>query len=233
MKRVLLFLVFASVILSARAQNIQLHYDMGDGRGFFTSTVEMFKPDSWGSTFFFIDMDYNSGGVEGVSLAYLEIARAVSFGDSPIAFHAEYNGGLGQWRTDNASGAFTINGAWLSGFEYTWNASDFSRGFTFQTLYKYIRGKHNAAFQLTGVWYLNFANNKLSFTGFADFWREDMTFNHGTAHEESTKFIFLSEPQLWYNFNKNFALGSEVEISSNFIAKGFDIMPTIGAKVTF
>ncbi len=229
MKKLLLFLTIAGWVFAANAQNVQLHYDMGEGRGFLTSTVEMFKPDKLGSTFFFIDMDYNTGDVEGISLAYWEIARALKLGDSPFAFHGEYNGGFGQWKAGNASGAYTINSAWLTGFEYSWNAADFSKGITLQALYKYIRGKHDASFQLTGVWYLNFANNKLSFTGFADLWREDMVF--GT---DKTKFVFLSEPQLWYNCTKKFSVGGEVELSSNFGGmEGFNVMPTLGAKYTF
>jgi hypothetical protein len=39
----------------AKAQNLQLFYDAG--RGCATSTVEMFRPDDGGSTFFFIDFD--------------------------------------------------------------------------------------------------------------------------------------------------------------------------------
>jgi hypothetical protein len=226
MKKILLFLTIAGWVFVAKAQNVQLHYDMGEGRGFLTSTVEMFKPDKLGSTFFFIDMDYNVGDVEGISLAYWEIARALKLGDSPFAFHGEFNGGFGQYAP---GGSYQIENAWLTGFEYSWNAGDFSKGFTLQALYKYIRGKHDASFQLTGVWYLNFAKNKLSFTGFADFWREDMVF--GT---NETKFVFLSEPQLWYNFSKNFAVGTEVELSSNFGGmEGFNVMPTLGAKVTF
>ena len=63
-----------------RAQNIQLHYDFGrslydkdlKGRPLLTSTVEKFHPDAWGSTYFFVDMDYTS---DGVASAYWEIAR--------------------------------------------------------------------------------------------------------------------------------------------------------------
>lgn len=226
MRKIIPALALLLLVVTSQAQNVQLHYDMGDGRGYFTSTVEMFKPDSWGSTFFFIDMDYNVGDVEGISMAYWEIARAIKLGDSPVAFHGEYNGGFGQYAP---GGAYQINDAWLGGLEYSLNAADFSKGLTLQALYKYIRGKHDAAFQVTAVWYWNFAGNKLSFAGFADLWREDFVFG-----EETTKFVFLAEPQLWYNFNKNFAMGSEVELNTNFAGrKGFNIMPTIGAKVTF
>ena len=213
------------------AQNIQLHYDLGKGRSYFTSTVEMFKPDKFGSTFFFIDMDYNVGEIEGISLAYWEIARTVNLGSSPVAFHAEYNGGLGQWKAGNESGAFSIEDSWLTGLEYSVNAEDFSKGFTIQALFKYIRGKHDASFQLTGVWFLNFAKNKLSFTGYADFWRED--FDFGTPGQpDYTKYVFQAEPQLWYNLNSAFALGGEVEIDYNFLLKGVHLYPTIGIKVT-
>ena len=233
MKRILLLFILFAFVGVVKAQNVQLHYDLGEGRKYFTSTVEMFRPDKLGSTFFFIDMDYNVGDVKGVSLAYWEIARSFNIGKSPFAFHAEYNGGLGQWKDGDASGAFTINSAGLTGIEYIWNAEDFSKGFTLQALYKYIQGKHDAAFQLTGIWYLNFLNNKFSFTGFADFWREDMLFNAGSADEVKTKYVFLTEPQIWYNATGKFSVGSEIEISNNFVANSLKIMPTIAAKYTF
>lgn len=59
--------------LCASGQNIQLHYDFG--RNSLTSTVEMFRPDGGGSTFFFIDLDYSPK----VSGAYFEISRELCF----------------------------------------------------------------------------------------------------------------------------------------------------------
>ena len=63
-----LFVVLLGVAIGLRAQNVQLHYDFGHSiydelstRPKLTSTVEMFKADKWGSTFFFIDMDYGDG----------------------------------------------------------------------------------------------------------------------------------------------------------------------------
>ncbi len=60
-------------------------------RPLLTSTVEKFHPDTWGSTYFFVDMDYTS---EGVASAYWEIAREVKFWKGPFSAHLEYNGGL-------------------------------------------------------------------------------------------------------------------------------------------
>ena len=49
--------VLALCAHEAGAQNVQFHYDMG--RDAATTTVEMFKADNAGSTFFFVDLDYN------------------------------------------------------------------------------------------------------------------------------------------------------------------------------
>lgn len=238
MKKLVLVLFAGLLTLGSFAQNIQTHYDMGKDRGYLTTTVEMFRPDKHGSTFFFIDMNYGDAGVKGVSLAYWEIARAWTIGKSPFAAHLEYNGGFGQYMP---GGAYQINDAYLGGIEYSWNKSDFSRGFTLQALYKNIRGKNDVSFQLTGVWYMNLLKNKVTFSGFADFWKEDNAFKIGTTITgdpifESTKFVFLSEPQLWYNFNKNFAAGGEVELGYNFTGnstKGFHVNPTVAMKYSF
>lgn len=229
MKKLVLAFIASLFAFGAFSQNVQLHYDMGKDRGYLTSTVEMFRPDKTGNTFFFIDFDYGVGDVDGVSLSYFEIARCFKLGKSPFSWHGEYNGGFGQFKATPFNGAYSINNAWLTGVDYSWNASDFSRGFSLKALYKNIAHKHDASFQLTGVWYLNFAKGKMTFSGFADFWKEDNVFATKT-----TEFVFLSEPQLWYNFNKNFAAGGEIELSNNFGGmEGFNVMPTLGAKYTF
>ena len=74
MKKLLTLALLLMAAIGASAQNVQLHYDLGRGlyneldktadsygRPTLTTTVEMFRPDSFGSTFFFIDLDYSSG----------------------------------------------------------------------------------------------------------------------------------------------------------------------------
>ena len=230
MKKLVVFLFAILLALGSFAQNLQTHYDMGKDRGYLTTTVEMFRPDKTGNTFFFIDMDYGSNGVENSpSLAYFEIARCFKIDKSPFSWHVEYNGGLGQGRVSGGTSyGYSISNAWLTGIDYSWNATDFSKGFSLKVLYKNIANTFDSkpnSFQLTGVWYLDFAKGKLRFDGFADLWREKTGF--GTM-------IFLTEPQLWYNFTKKFAAGSEVEISNNFAGhNGFMINPTAAVKYTF
>jgi len=237
MKKLVLVLFVSLLTLGSFAQNIQTHYDMGKDRGYITTTVEMFRPDKTGNTFFFIDMDYGSNGVKNSpSLAYFEIARCFKLGKSPFSWHVEYNGGL--FRPAPAAGS-SISNAWLTGVDYSWNAKDFSKGFSLKALYKNIANTPDSKpnnFQLTAVWYLDFAKGKLRFDGFADFWREGHTVsNDGFVHNfQDKKFIFLTEPQLWYNCSKKFAVGSEIEISSNFSGHdGFMVNPTVALKYTF
>lgn len=197
------------------AQNLQVHYDMGEDRGYVTTTIEMFKPDQWGSTFFFVDMDHDTDAGNSVSFSYMEIARALKFWDSPWAAQIEYNGGT------------FVNNAWLAGAQYTWNSADFSKIFTLQGLYKYIDdGLNEASFQLTGVWTIQMFQGAVTFSGFADYWKEEKT-------SLGTDFVFLSEPQLWYNFGEHFSAGGEVELANNFIFEGFRVSPTLAVKWTF
>ena len=217
--------------MKADGQNIQLHYDMG--RDVLTSTVEMFRPDDGGSTYFFVDMDYNPK----VTGAYFEISRELCFWKESkvdwLSVHFEYNGGL-----DTAAGSF--NNAWLGGLTYSGHSADWSKTWSLSAMYKAIPGTvdtfgkcqmHN--FQITGVWNLDFFYHWLSFNGFFDFWREMRPW-------QGTEFIFISEPQLWVNMNRikgwekvNVSFGTEVELSANFVGKGFHAMPTIAAKWTF
>ena len=56
MKKYIVAIAFAMLALAqgAKAQtNLQTLYDFD--RGHFTTTLEMFKSDNWGNTFFFID----------------------------------------------------------------------------------------------------------------------------------------------------------------------------------
>ena len=214
----LAFLLFVFSVVTVQAQNLQVHYDFGSGRQHVTSTLEMFKPDKWGNTFFFVDMDFNSGAEKHPSLAYMEIARCLKFWDGPLSAHVEYNGGLIHTPTFGTS----INNAYLAGVDYGWNSKDFTKFLNLKLLYKNIQGIDNASFQITGVWNLNYFNNKLTFSGFADFWKENSTY------------IFLSEPQLWYNLSKNLSLGGEIEFGNNFGGvAGFKVNPTLGAKWNF
>ena len=188
-----------------------------------TMTIEQFKADKWGSWFYFVDLDFSRHFVEG---AYTEVSREINIKkESPFAVHVEYDGGLTR--------TYAFQQAALLGAAYNGHSADYSKTWSVQLLYKqYFSNKdiHSyASAQLTGVWGLNFLNNKMRFSGFIDFWRGEKADNgHGLL-------VMLTEPQLWYNFNEHLSVGTEIEISNNFITNFYDGMtlfvnPTIGVK---
>lgn len=240
MKKSLILSALMFVCSFAVAQNIQLHYDFGgliygdqSARPTVTTTVEMFRPDAGGNTYFFVDLDY-SPRVVG---AYWEIARELCFWQNSkmnwLSVHAEYNGGC-----STVAGSF--NNSWLGGLTYSGHSKDFSKTWSLSVMYKCIPGTIDAMgksdihnFQITGVWGIEFANGWCSHYGFFDFWREHRAW-------QNTSYIFLSELQLWVNLNKiqtmakcNLSLGTELKLSNNFIDYGFYAIPTLAAKWAF
>lgn len=224
-------ILMLSGIQRSNAQNIQVLYDTE--RDCVTSTVEMFRPDNWGSTFFFVDMDYTPK-VQG---AYWEIARELCFWKesklSWLSVHLEFDGGL-----NTAAGSF--NNSWLAGLTYSGHSKDFSKTWSISAMYKLIPDTKDTAgkaqehnFQITGVWGIQFAKGWCTFSGFVDFWREMRPW-------QDTEYIWLAEPQFWVNLNRikgweniNLSVGGEVELSHNFVEDGFRAMPALGAKWTF
>ena len=243
MRKLILCGVLTLMGLTMQAQNVQLHYDFGRSiyseqfggpqadnvgrRANVTLTLEQFKADNWGSWFYFVDIDFSSKG------AYAEISREFNLGkQSPFAAHVEYNGGL------NRFGSFQQ--AALVGPAYNGHSEDFSKTWSIQLMYKhyfksYEYTRSYPSFQLTGVWGINFANNKCRFNGFIDFWRGE---NWRVGKERHGMLVILTEPQFWYNVTNHFSVGSEVEISNNFVYnvvddKSFFVNPTLAVKWNF
>lgn len=216
MKKLLLFFVFFFTTLTF-AQNIQLHYDLGKDRNYFTTTIEMFKPDEYGSTFFFVDFDFNRLGNKSISLAYFEIARYITIpGAKGLSGTIQYNDGTAPWGP--------LGHIVLAGLSYP-----IDLGFvTLNTdlLYRKNYLSEGSDFQLTTVWFVPFLEGKLTFNGFIDLWTQKGV--------DGKDFVFLSEPQIWYNFDKHFSVGGEIELSNNFLPlDGFQVMPTVAAKWNF
>lgn len=234
-----LSILFALLVLGStmthtesQAQDIQLHYDFGSAlfpndvpsRPKLTTTVEHFKGDKWGSTFYFVDMDYADGGVKS---AYWELSREIRTWEAPVAVHLEYNGGL--------QNSFSYRDAYLFGASYTYHTSGYDFVLSLIPMYKYIRGNRVPhSFQFTTVWGYTFLRGLLSFNGFFDLWTD-------TDLKDTTPIVILTEPQIWLNLNAingvspdfNLSIGSEIELSYNFVDTRPFVFPTLALKWTF
>ena len=201
MKKMKSLLLMALALLPASktlAQtNAQVFYDFGSDRKFVTLTLEMFKQDKWGNTYFFVDHDFNLDQMTNTDTGkkyehnmsqggtYTEISRALNFWQNTklknLSLHVEYNGGIYK--------DYPINNAWLFGVEYFMHDKSFKNTLTLQALYKTIRKTdQNVPMQLTAVWGCKdiFGLKGLNFSGFADFWWENhvsMLDKHGNVKE--------------------------------------------------
>ncbi len=241
MSKKLILAAFAALAFgfAAKAQtNLQTFYDFGKDRDHFTTTLEGFYNDNWGNTFFFIDYDYNAKNDKKVNQApsgsYMEIARCLNFWQdsqlAPVSLQVEYNGLVG------------YNQNFLFGVDYFLHNADFSNTFNFKLLYKtFSEGiKSDLPLQFTFVWGMQdiFGVQGLRFSGFADIWGEKV-YTFMEKETEERNFVFISEPQIWYNLGRhfgcdNFHIGSEVELSVNFAGyDGFYARPCLGTKWVF
>ena len=233
-KSIILFFLTTLTAVSVNAQNIQLHYDFGrhiysteeKGRQDVTATFENFSADDLGSWYYFVDLDLDKDGVMG---AYSEVSREFTIAkateSSSFAAHVEFDGGMG--RGGSYQSAALFGGAWNG------HNADFSTTYSVQAMYKQFFKQSGgidayASFQLTGVWSTTFANKACTFSGFIDFWRGEGAYHHG-------KLIILTEPQIWWNITPKVSVGSEFEISNNFVYntandKSFFINPTLAVK---
>ena len=258
MKKVVFVAAMLLAIVGAKAQtNIQEMYDFK--RGHFTTTLEMFKSDPWGSTFFFNDIYHPTDQLTPTGY-YTEIARALNFWQNtalaPISLHVEWNGGQ-----------FASN-AWLFGVEYFLHNESYTNTFTFELMYKRISGQKDLnalpavarpfdkvsdiPIQFTFVWGMQnlFGVHGLTFSGFLDVWGENVNWGLTDKLEwDNTKLVILSEPQIWYNIGQHFGcnhlmIGGEVELAYNFAGgwhgggdfaknKGFNVAPCAGIKWAF
>lgn len=234
MRKLLTFAGFCLLSAAAFAQtNLQVFYDFGTDRKNVTATLEGYYGDKWGDTFFFIDYDFNAkkDGTPGSYGSYFEIARGLNFWQNSklknLSAHVELNAGVNFGNLN-----------WLFGANYMVHNADFSNIFTFELMYKTFNGgaSSDCPLQFTFVWGMQdlFGLEGLRFSGFADIWGEN-----GWAEAAGDKFVFISEPQLWYNVGKHFGCdnlhaGTEIELSADFAGThGFKCRPCLGVKWVF
>jgi len=241
MKKIVAFAGFALLSVGAFAQtNLQVFYDFGENRKYTTTTLEMFKSDNWGSTFFFVDYNYTTSDqrkyqdMYGATSTYMEIERALNFWQdskfAALSAHVELQAGY-------LGGTLGSTRNWLLGADYFMHNADFSNTFTVSLLLKLYSKENDCKLplQLSGVWGMNnlFGVEGLKFSGFFDLWG-----NYTDWGTEDSFFSFLSEPQIWYNVGQffdcpNLNVGAEIELSANFCQSGFCTNPCLGVKWEF
>ena len=214
-KQFIFIILFILVFNNIKSQNLQVHYDFIEDENYFTSTLEMFRSNDTGATFWFVDFDYQSETNGAASLGYMEFAKYFNLGNSnKYTLTLQFNDGVAYWGN--------LGQAFLAGPTYNLSLRNFS--LSTELLYMYKK-QSNPNGQLTFVFYLPLLNGKAELTGFADIWTFDK------ENTNSKDIIFMSQPQLWYLLSENLYIGGEARITNNFYpVKGWKFTGTIGIK---
>ncbi|MCF7808668.1 MAG: DUF5020 family protein [Candidatus Marinimicrobia bacterium] len=214
-RRLFIFLMLAMTLMG---QNFQVHYEASAQREYVVTTLEMFKPDAYGSTFWFVDMEYDLPNSKGMSLAYWEIARYFNLPVNNLSLTLQYN--------DGAATFGPLGQVWLAGINYYLNIGGV--GLPVDILYRASTGANSPDFQFTTTWLVPFLDGHLEFAGFLDIWSQD-------SGVDTKDIVVLAEPQLWYTINEQVAVGTEIEMSKNFIfgSDGIQTLPTLAFRWNF
>lgn len=205
MKHTLFFLALLALPAALTAEekslwtNLQLHRDVH--RELFTSTIEIFEQDRWGTTFFFTDFDFGSTGQQA---SYFEIARhhaVLRMGKAKWNLTAQYNDGVLPTDAEFGKG---IPRTVLGGVA----VSEVNAGPVSLELQALARQEFAAelGWQFTAVWYWPIGKTPLEFLGYVD-----VNSNHTGDQPNSLQ----AEPQLQFR-SGIWAIGTELEISRNF-----------------
>ena len=237
-------LILLCLIVPLLGQNLQIHYEFRDDKQYVTSTLEQFKGDKLGLTYWFISASYTDLNGENNILN----GNATSiYGEFYRFFNIPKTGGLmaGIQYADGFMIYNSIVPGLIDDQEYTFGTS-FHRYWMAGLAYNVPIGKMHVLtsiwakwkqgyqfdWQFTLAWGHNFANDKLTFNGFFDLWGEKALNSPTTPY----KLVLLTEPQLYYNFNPHLAVGVKTQISVNF-EYGHDgelrFAPTVAARWNF
>ena len=229
-KAILLLSAVLSPLLCAAQVNIQFLYDCAETP---ITTVEVYKGDAWGDTYFFIDHYYYFQSLNGHTNigmdSYFEFERGLNFWQQTrmrnLSLHVELdfkNSGYG-------SGMACI------GAKYAFHNASFSRTAGIALMYDHYIGEGSADIPLkfTGTWNVEnlFGLRGLTFDGFVDVWGNNTQYVTDQNKIANDHFSIHSQPQLWMRITPNFNLGGEVVLGYNHRGThGFLCQPCVGLK---
>ncbi len=230
--------------LTAKAQNLQLHYDLRhtvapgtNPENFPTLYFEYWKMRDSGQHLikpgdFLLKTEADLlGSGNNIGKFYVQVSQSFRAWTPKIFLQLQYSGGAGI--TEPKQYSYYITNTYQAGAEIPWHWKN--AWLTTVLDYKYVSyTKPTSDPIFTQYWYRGFFHYKLEFAGDFSIWTENR--NHGdeaTAGLKGKQFFFFAEPQLWVNLTHIFALGSKLNCyyHVNIPANVFQAYPTLAVKV--
>lgn len=226
------------------AQDLQLHYDLrhtvspgANPTNFPTLYFNYWKMRDSGTHWikpgdFLLKTEADMQGTgDNIGKFFIQIGQSFRAWTPKIFLQFQYSGGGGI--TQPAEYSYYITNTYQTGVEipYQWKGAYLTTVLDYK-LVAYTKPTNDPIF--TQYWYKGLAHYKLEFIGDFSIWTENK--NHGdeaTAGLKGKRFFFFAEPQLWYNLNKTFAIGSKLNCyyHVNVIANVFQAYPTVAVRL--
>ena len=241
--KLFLTILFFATGLSACPQSLQLHYDLRhtidpdrNPKNFPTLYFEFFKNQDSGKAFikpgsflFKMQADF-TGEKNNMGKFYMQVSQSFRCWKPKIFFNLQYSGGAGI--TEPRQYSFYILNTFSAGFSYpfkwknAWLAAVLNYKFV-----SYARPSHDVLYTL--YWWKGLFNYKAELSGDFSIWTENK--NHGdefTKNLHGKRFSFFAEPQAWYRFNQQWALGTRININYHVLTTDnvWQVYPAIAVR---
>ncbi|HMK39457.1 MAG TPA: DUF5020 family protein [Bacteroidota bacterium] len=231
-------LLFLTLILATpiRSQTLQLHYELRHSmeparyeRDFPQLYFEYFKGTDAGSFQLKMQSDF-TGEKSNIGQFYLQVSKNLRFWKPAIFLQVQYSGGLGI--SEPGSYGYYIRNAFSAGpsYPFRWNDA-WCNAFVSYTFNALERPSHDILCSF--YWGKGFWDYFVEFTGDIQFWtlNKDQGPVSG-AGEGGKRFYFYGEPQIWFNIDATFALGSKLNLYYHVLTNDgvFQAFPTLAVR---
>ncbi|MBS1664954.1 MAG: DUF5020 family protein [Bacteroidetes bacterium] len=228
-----LFPLLLLLAVTAKSQNIQLHYDF---RHYPTLYFEYWKKQDSGhalikpgSTLLKSEASF-LGARNNIGKYYLQISQSFRLWQPQIFLALQYSGGGGI--TEPKQYSYYIANTFSAGAEYPfqWKGAYFTTQLYYRWSLGYPKPGHD--FLYTLYWWKGLFHYKLELAGDFSIWTEDKD-HDPSPKEHGKRFFFFAEPQAWLNCTSRLAIGSKLNMyyHVNTPAPTLQLAPTAALRV--
>jgi len=218
------------------SQNLQFYYDFRHSldpklnpRNYPSLYFEYFKGGDSGS--FLIKVQDDFTGQEGnIGRHFIQASKALRFWKPKIFLGLQYSSGLGIAEPGNYS--YFITNAFSIGVSkpFQWKGAWFN-ALVYYTYNTYTRPSQDPL--VSFYWGKGFLHYKIEFAGDLEIWTLNKNLgDSSSARLNGKRFYFFGEPQIWFKLNKQFSLGSKINLYYHVLNMNstFQIYPTLAIK---
>ena len=238
-----LLILMVACCAMACSQQLQLHYDprhwldpAHNAKNFPTLYFQYFKAETPDSSFiklgsFLLQMQCDLPGPQGnIGKFFIQTSQALRFWDPKVFLEVKYSGGLGI--AEPGAYGFYIANSYSLGVvvPFQWNDVFLSASLDFSYT-AFALPSHDVLASI--YWWKGLWDYLVDLAGDVQIWTQNE--NQGTsltANLRGKRTSFYGEPQIWFNVDRSFSVGSKVNLYYNILTLDgtLQIYPTLAVR---